>query len=728
MKTPLKTLFLLSAFLTLGRSSQAEVVVTVDHNEGASATAAFHFQAVPSPRETAALAADFKVLDGEPDANSATGDMLHDGKLPDEEDQPEANFFFQDDSDGGRLLVDLGKVVPIKEVDTYSWHSSTRAPQVYKLYGSDGTGAGFVAGPKRPQDPVKGGWKLLATVDTRTRFGNAGGQYGVRVADATAPLGSYRYLLFDVARTEDDDTFGNTFFSEINVATETARMGVGVEPVTEVLRAQLSLEPGSGLVVTKVVADSPAARAGLQVNDVLTRFNDQVLVSPTQLVTLVGAQHPAEAARLSYVRRAQPGTVEVKLDTDKHPATDKEAASAVQDKVTVTMEHNDGAAATEAFKFKTIPSPRPNAATGANFKVADGEPDDNSASPDVLHDGKLPDEEDQPEANFFFQNGSKGGQVMIDLGKVVPVKEVDTYSWHSSTRAPQVYAVFGRETADDKSDWKLIAEVDTRKQFGDAGGQYGVKVDAGKGIIGRYRYLNFYMTSTEDDDSFGNTFYSEIDVMVDGDAPAPATPPAAKGTSSYERQGVHLMFTDDSTGFDPKEKERLVDTFFTVYPRMTAEFNHDAPKEVKISLESRYQGVAATEGRTIHCNPAWFHEHPEDLDVITHEGMHVVQQYRQWDPRWAVEGLADYARAKFGVNNPSAGWTMPEYDAKQSYQDAYRITARFFVWMEKHVKPGIAVALDQTMRDGKYTPEFWTQQTGKNVDALWQDYGKNPVL
>ena len=94
MKTPFKTLLLLSALLTLGRSAQAEVVVTVDHNDGASATGAFKFQAVPSPRETAALTATFKVVDGEPDASSTTGDMLHDGKLPDEEDKHEANFFF----------------------------------------------------------------------------------------------------------------------------------------------------------------------------------------------------------------------------------------------------------------------------------------------------------------------------------------------------------------------------------------------------------------------------------------------------------------------------------------------------------------------------------------------------------------------------------------------------------------------------------------------------------
>jgi hypothetical protein len=34
-------------------------------------------------------------------------------------------------------------------------------------------------------------------------------------------LGTFRYLLFDVHRTESADPFGNTFFSEIDVVDDT---------------------------------------------------------------------------------------------------------------------------------------------------------------------------------------------------------------------------------------------------------------------------------------------------------------------------------------------------------------------------------------------------------------------------------------------------------------------------------------------------------------------------
>lgn len=730
MKIPLKALLLLSALLTLNRSSsRAEVVVTVNHNEESMSTEPFQFQEVASPRPTAALSAVFKLVDGEVVGDIASLNLLHDGQLP-EEDQPDANFFFQDGTDGGRLLVDLGKVIPVREVNTYSRNPNVRGMQVYRLYGSDGSGTGFVPEPKRPQDPAQAGWKLLASVDTRTRFGQEGGQYGVSVADKAGPLGNYRYLLFDVVRTESDDETGNTFFSEINVA-EAVWMGVAVEPVSRALRTQLSLEPAGGLVLGQVVADGPAAKAGLQADDVLTRLDDQAIIDPAQFVTLVQSRHVGETVRVSYVRHAQPGVAQVELGVDPRPASNETPVAAARDQITVTVDHNEGAEATKAFKFKTVPSPRPNAASGASFSLKEGdEADSNSGSPDVLHDGELPDSEDQPEANFFFQAGSKGGGLMIDLGKVIAIKEVNTYSWHADTRAPQVYKLYGCESSDDAKGWKLITDVDTRTQFGAAGGQYGVRVAAGDGIVGRYRYLCFYMARTEDADDFGNTFYSEINV-VEGDASAkPAAPAAApaKGVSRYDREGMHLTFTDNSASFDPKEKERLVDTFFAVYPKMAAEFNHDAPREAKIILDPNYRGVAQAEDDTIRCSPAWFRDHPEDLDVLTHEGMHVVQHYRQWEPTWIVEGIADYARAKFGVNNAASGWTMPEFDAKQSYKDAYRVTARFFVWLEKHVKPGIVVSLDQSMREAKYTPEFWKQQAGKSVDELWQDYGKNPAL
>ena len=75
-----------------------------------------------------------------------------------------------------------------------------------------------MAKPERGADLEKSGWKFIASVDTRSNESAAGGQYGVTVADtAGRPIGKYRYLLLEVSRTENEDPFGNTFFSEIDV-------------------------------------------------------------------------------------------------------------------------------------------------------------------------------------------------------------------------------------------------------------------------------------------------------------------------------------------------------------------------------------------------------------------------------------------------------------------------------------------------------------------------------
>ncbi len=164
-------------------------IVAIDHN--AEGTPDFKFAHVPSPlNNDAAAKAKFTVVDGVSGfAEGRTHQALNDGDLPGNNDSPNENFFFAQGTDGGRLQVDLGSVIEIAQVITYSWHTDSRAPQVYKLYASDGTTSAFNPLPKRNIDPTACGWNLIADVDTRTLYKKAGGQYGVSVSDLTGSLG-----------------------------------------------------------------------------------------------------------------------------------------------------------------------------------------------------------------------------------------------------------------------------------------------------------------------------------------------------------------------------------------------------------------------------------------------------------------------------------------------------------------------------------------------------------
>lgn len=206
------------AILFAGAAALAEIKVTAEFNDNDKATPDFKFKNVPSPsKDDAATKAKFTIVDGQRDPNGAGLDCLHDGKLPTEEDEPQANFFFGAATEGGRIGVDLGSVLAIKQINTYSWHPNTRGAQLYKVYASDGTDQDFLADPKAGADPLKHGWKLIVRVDTRPKTGDGGGQHGVSIADAGGPIGKYRYLLFDIARLGTDDNFDNSFYSEIDV-------------------------------------------------------------------------------------------------------------------------------------------------------------------------------------------------------------------------------------------------------------------------------------------------------------------------------------------------------------------------------------------------------------------------------------------------------------------------------------------------------------------------------
>lgn len=198
---------------------------------------------------------------------------------------------------------------------------------------------------------------------------------------------------------------------------------------------------------------------------------------------------------------------------------------------------------------------------------------------------------------------------------------------------------------------------------------------------------------------------------------------------TIKKNGYTLSFESNDAALDLKLKKRLIETFFVVYPKLAKEYNPNTLKSVQFFVDTAYKGVAATANGKVTYSSIWMDKHPEDIDVVTHEVMHIVQDYgNSVGPGWLTEGIADYARFKFGVDNAGAKWTLPALKPEHSYQNSYRITARFFAWIEKKVKEGTIKAVDASLRDHTYQSEIWATLTGKDLDALWADYTKNPEL
>jgi hypothetical protein len=189
--------------------------IVFDRNPNSTANRDFKFKRVASPiKDDFGSTAKLTLIDGDLDQSSAELSALVDGRLPREEDEPGANVFFRAGSLGGRFRMDLGSAIDIAQVNTYSWHPSSRGPQLYKLYAADGSDPKFNADPKRGVDPASCGWKFVALVSTLPESGEDGGQYA---ASVTGISGKHRYLLFDCYVTELYDNWGNTFYSEIDI-------------------------------------------------------------------------------------------------------------------------------------------------------------------------------------------------------------------------------------------------------------------------------------------------------------------------------------------------------------------------------------------------------------------------------------------------------------------------------------------------------------------------------
>jgi hypothetical protein len=79
-------------------------------------------------------------------------------------------------------------------------------------------------------------------------------------------------------------------------------MGMTLSRASPVLRRQLALTRGAGLVVDAVTPGSRAARAGFEPHDVIVQLDDQLLVLPEQLDALLEAAEPGDGLTCTVLR------------------------------------------------------------------------------------------------------------------------------------------------------------------------------------------------------------------------------------------------------------------------------------------------------------------------------------------------------------------------------------------------------------------------------------------
>lgn len=88
-------------------------------------------------------------------------------------------------------------------------------------------------------------------------------------------------------------------------------LGLQPDDLPDELRAQLDLPEGEGLLINEVVAGSPAEKAGLKKNDILTKIDGKPVKGEESLAKFMATAHAGQEATLTVLRKSKEQTIKV---------------------------------------------------------------------------------------------------------------------------------------------------------------------------------------------------------------------------------------------------------------------------------------------------------------------------------------------------------------------------------------------------------------------------------
>ena len=105
-------------------------------------------------------------------------------------------------------------------------------------------------------------------------------------------------------------------------------LGVSIQPVNESLAKQLGLKDTHGALVSNVIENAPAEKAGVKRGDVIVSVNEKKIKTPRQLSMTAADLKPGSIAEVGIIRDGKKR--EVKLKVAKLPGSKEEVAKAAK--------------------------------------------------------------------------------------------------------------------------------------------------------------------------------------------------------------------------------------------------------------------------------------------------------------------------------------------------------------------------------------------------------------
>jgi hypothetical protein len=407
----------------------------------------------------------------------------------------------------------------------------------------------------------------------------------------------------------------------------------------------------------------------------------------------------------------------------------------------------------DGFRFRRIPAPAVNdAAATAKLHILSGRADPNAAPLEILTDGKIPEGNDEPRANFFFANSPGPKRLRLDLAEATALRGVATYSWHNGSRAPQSYRLFAATGSEDgfqenpspetdpaAAGWTALGSVNTA-DLGNGGQHAAAFTGRGRSPLGTFRHLLFDISPNEDPRGFGNTFFSEIDVLAHNGPELVRITPPEQTITEFEGKGVRI--TLDSTASPdllPWFQETAIPAMLKWYPEIVSLIaipgeTPPAPTSFRITLREGQimpgrdgiPGFASGDRIVVSSRFMRDQKDREALGCLIHEMVHIVQfgagqRAHRSAPSWFYEGATDYIR--WFLFEPEKNGAVIRQPDRARYNDSYRVTANFFDWVIRNHAKDLLAKAHIAIHKG-YSDDLWEEWTGKPVaelEAAWKE-------
>ncbi len=94
-----------------------------------------------------------------------------------------------------------------------------------------------------------------------------------------------------------------------------AYLGIVLQPVDKELADALGLEKQEGILISEVMKDSPAAKAGLTQGDIIIQYNDKPIKNVSKFRNDVAMMNPGSEIKLKVLRNNKPMNLSVTLGT-----------------------------------------------------------------------------------------------------------------------------------------------------------------------------------------------------------------------------------------------------------------------------------------------------------------------------------------------------------------------------------------------------------------------------